>query len=580
LETRNLLSTYVVDHLADDMVGDGLNGSLRYCITNATNGDDIQFGVTGTINLTGALPNLTHSISIEGPGPDQLTVRRDTGGNYDIFAIGLAASVSISGLTISNGLVASAGGGIDNAGTLIVANSILSGNHSGYYGEGGGGIFNNGVLTVTNSTFSENGTASDGESQFGGGGILNFWYGTLKVNNSTFSANFGLDGGGICNVSYYTSNAVSQCIFSGNSAYIGGGGIYSDGMLSIIDSTIAGNLAYNGGGIATGYGHPLTISNSTISGNAATGAYGRGGGIANSYELLTISNSTISGNAATGAYGSGGGIATDYGGSLAISNSTIAGNSSIGQGGGVFNYPGYIFNARNTIIGENMAPTGPDIFGSLTASGYNLIGNTEGGSGFDPTDLLNVDALLGPLQDNGGPTQTMALLDGSPAIDAGDNTDAPDWDQRGPGYPRITPDDPVIDIGAFEVQQDGGNGPGRSVPLHAKSLHLDLAALLPLEFSPSGAALSSLTPGSAQPQGTWAGPQLAVVDRLFASLNKGDAGVALAEIKLVVPDLLGARDQTTTFLSVDDTEIIHPEPGRFFEMPIQGPLPEDLNCIP
>jgi hypothetical protein len=75
LEDRNLLSTFTVDHLADDLVGSGLNGSLRYCITNATDGDAISFGVTGTINLTGALPALSHSISIAGPGPDHRDIR-------------------------------------------------------------------------------------------------------------------------------------------------------------------------------------------------------------------------------------------------------------------------------------------------------------------------------------------------------------------------------------------------------------------------------------------------------------------------------------------------------------------------
>src|SRR5262249_52693710 len=86
LETRNLLSTYLVDHLADDGVGMGLNGSLRYAITHAVDGDTITFGVTGTINLNSALPNLTHNISINGPGANLLTVRRDTGGLYGIFA--------------------------------------------------------------------------------------------------------------------------------------------------------------------------------------------------------------------------------------------------------------------------------------------------------------------------------------------------------------------------------------------------------------------------------------------------------------------------------------------------------------
>jgi hypothetical protein len=78
LEDRALLSTYLVDHMADDTVGTGLSGSLRYAITHAVNGDTITFGVTGTINLTGALPGVGN-ISINGPGADLLTVRRDTG---------------------------------------------------------------------------------------------------------------------------------------------------------------------------------------------------------------------------------------------------------------------------------------------------------------------------------------------------------------------------------------------------------------------------------------------------------------------------------------------------------------------
>ena len=124
-------------------------------------------------------------------------------------------------------------------------------------------------------------------------------------------------------------------------------------------------------------------------------------------------------------------------------------------GGGIYNLG--TLNARNTILAGNTALTGPDLSGNLGSLGHNLIGNTQGGSGFAATDLLNVDPLLGPLQDNGGPTQTMALLPGSPAIDAGDDTPPlPDFDQRGPGFPRIS--GPHVDIGAFEVQQGGGAG--------------------------------------------------------------------------------------------------------------------------
>jgi hypothetical protein len=97
------------------------------------------------------------------------------------------------------------------------------------------------------------------------------------------------------------------------------------------------------------------------------------------------------------------------------------------------------------------------MFGVLTSQGHNLIGDGTGGSGYAPTDLVGtsrnpIDPKLGPLQDNGGPTQTKALLPGSPAIDAGDNALSPGpYDQRGPGYPRIV--NGIIDIGAFEVQQ-------------------------------------------------------------------------------------------------------------------------------
>jgi hypothetical protein len=110
----------------------------------------------------------------------------------------------------------------------------------------------------------------------------------------------------------------------------------------------------------------------------------------------------------------------------------------------------------DTILADNSADTaGPDLDGSVTSLRHNLFGNSTGGSGFVASDLLNVNPQLGPLQNNGGPTQTMALLADSPAIDAGDNTNAPTYDQRGPGYPRIV--NGIIDIGAFEVQNGSSN---------------------------------------------------------------------------------------------------------------------------
>jgi hypothetical protein len=106
---------------------------------------------------------------------------------------------------------------------------------------------------------------------------------------------------------------------------------------------------------------------------------------------------------------------------------------------------------RNSILAGNTAETiAPDLSGNLGSVGHNLIGDQTGGNGFDDTDLLNVDPQLGPLQDNGGPTWTHALVKGSAAIDAGDNTDAPEFDQRGPSFLRIV--NGIIDIGAYEVQ--------------------------------------------------------------------------------------------------------------------------------
>jgi hypothetical protein len=349
LEDRNLLSTYTVDHLADDLVGDGLNGSLRYALTHAVDGDAITFGVTGTINLTGALPDLTHSISIEGPGPEQLTVRRDTGGNYRIFTVDSGAMVGIAGLAISNG-----------------------------YSDGGGGIFNSGTLTLDNATVSGN------FSIFWGGGILNNDYSMATLTN---------------------------CTIAGNSA---------------------GNQS--GGGIANGGDVSVTLNHSTISNNSA--AVG-GGGIYLVQGMLMVNNCTVSNNRCDNAAGdttAGGGIWIDALGpsTLTLNDSTVSGNRAE-EGGGFFSLNFFLqLHAVNNIIAGNTAVDGPDIEASFVGSqGHNLIGNTNGGSGFDPTDLLNVNPLLGPLRDNGGPTQTMALLPGSPALNAGDPNQLGTPDQRG-----------------------------------------------------------------------------------------------------------------------------------------------------
>lgn len=245
-------------------------------------------------------------------------------------------------------------------------------------------------------------------------------------------------------------------ISGGNvSSGFGGGILYgTNSTVTVTNSTISGNSASGGAGISNSSGGTLTVTNSTISGNSA-GNLG-GGGIFSGSGVLNVTNSTISGNMSTDS--GGGGIIN--GGTGTVTNSTISNNSTSGgaDGGGIRN-AGTV-NSRNSIIAGNTASSGaPDFFGTLTSQGHNLIGNTSGMSGTVATDITNVNPLLGPLANNGGPTQTMALLPGSPAINAGDNCVLDDTctpalgfslttDQRDAGFSRIVGTN--VDIGAFE----------------------------------------------------------------------------------------------------------------------------------
>jgi hypothetical protein len=173
-----------------------------------------------------------------------------------------------------------------------------------------------------------------------------------------------------------------------------------------------------------------------------------GGGIYYNGGTLTVTNSTISGNSIFN--GNGGGIWNA--GNLTVTNSTISGNSAPpAQGGAIFNTGEAMI--EDTIL--NAGASGGTIFiagGAVHSLGYNLASDNGGGVLTGPGDRINTNPMLGPLQHNGGPTLTQALLPGSPAIDAGDPnfTPPPLFDQRGPGYHRAV--DGRIDIGSFEVQ--------------------------------------------------------------------------------------------------------------------------------
>jgi hypothetical protein len=316
-----------------------------------------------------------------------------------------------SNSTLSNGGIGGAGlgGGLYVSGSsLTIAISTIASNQAtggsfGLWGgagyNSGGGLYNVGTLTVSNSTLS-------GNSAYGGfgdgGGIANG--GTLTVSNSTLSGNTG----GIYNI--LGTLTVSNSTLSGNSSGGEGGGIFNNhGTLTVNNSTLSGNSALDGGGIYNDYYGALTVNNSTLSGNSAAGG---GGGIFN-FGTLTVNNSTLSGNSATR---SGGGLFV-YSGSPVLDNTLIAGNFRGATG-----------------------TTRDDVSGTLNAGGdYNLIGDGTGMTGLSHgvngnlvgSAAAPIDPLLGPLQDNGGPTKTHALLAGSPALNAGDPNQLGVADQRG-----------------------------------------------------------------------------------------------------------------------------------------------------
>ena len=421
LEERCLLST--VTNLKDSGPG-----SLRQAIaeTPITGTVDFQAGLSGTITLTSGPLTIANILTIDGPGASVITLSGNK--TQQVFIIPAQYTVTISGLTIANAKGSGGsfdGGAISNSGSLSITGCTFNGNSA----TDGAGIVNTGTLTVSNSTFSGN------HANNSGGGIFNN-HGTVKVTNCTFSSNSNINYGGGALFNFDNSTlTVANCAFSGNSAgsnpSYGGGGIYNGGTLTVTSSTFGTNSS---GGIGGG------ISN-TGAGNA------------------TIANSTFNLNIAV----NGAGIYHADSGTLTLTSSTLNGNFASKQGGGIFHTGNGKAVVHNTILAGNSAPSSPDVMGALNSQGHNLIGDGAGGSGYTGTDLHGtaaspIDPLLGKLQDNGGPTigapgntitlQTEALLPGSPAIDAGDNANAPATDER--GLPRIV--NGTTDIGAFEVQ--------------------------------------------------------------------------------------------------------------------------------
>ncbi|MEM9155165.1 MAG: choice-of-anchor Q domain-containing protein, partial [Cyanobacteria bacterium P01_F01_bin.33] len=451
------ISTLTVNSTADNLTaGDGLV-TLREAII-AANADTVtDLGETGAAATFIQLPVGTFAFALNGDGED-LAATGDLDITSDVTIQGAGADVTIvdaneldrvfqvletgkltlEGVTVTGGQVESRGGGIFNdGGSLTVKNSVISGNSSG------SGIFNNSSssglasLTVTDSIISGN----------DGGGIFN--RGTVSVANSTISGNStNIGGGGIHNGG---TASIAASTISGNTARIGGG-VYNDGLINIADSITSNNTAaLSGGGIYNEVG-TANIIGSTISGNFAS----YGGGVYNRYysystfETISIKDSTISDNSASN---DGGGI-FNYS-TIAVENSTISGNFAGSNGGGFFN--AYLSSIESTIIGNNTASQYSNLRnsdGTVDVSNSLIESDADQITGINVDNIASVDPQLDPagLQNNGGPTQTIALLPTSPAIDTGSNPDDLSTDQR--GIPRSIDGNAdgtaTPDIGAFE----------------------------------------------------------------------------------------------------------------------------------
>ena len=401
--------------------------NLREAVSRAGHGDTIQLPA-GIYTFSDGELVVNKDLKLAGAGPGHTVLQAaDAPGVADnrVLSVEFGRDVEISGVTVRHGLVDSTeerhlyfpatasgmvainlefGGGIHVHGDLRLTNAVVTANQAG----GGGGIFNGGTLTLVNTAVSNNLADASGGGIFNGGIVL--------VQDSVFAGNYAASGGAVYNMGEMT---FAQSTIGSNQSKHGGGGIAntSVGRTTLEHTTVSRNRSLHGAGVRN-EGH-LTIANSTLSNNIGR----RGAGVINS-DRLTVTNSTISGNQAS------------FGGGIAIYNPSMRSATKI----------------ANTIIAGNTAAESPDCLGAVVSLGYNLLGSASGcaysaahgdllGAGSEP-----LDPRLGDLDDNGGPTETHALLFDSPAIDGGNGALAPDTDQRG----FLRPRGGASDIGAYE----------------------------------------------------------------------------------------------------------------------------------
>nr|MDQ3005945.1 hypothetical protein [Chloroflexota bacterium] len=388
---------------------DSGSGSLRQAITDAAFGDTITFhgSLAGqTITLTSPI-SILKNLTIDGSGLST-PVKISGGGTNMVFSIRYCdtsgCSVTLQGLDIIE--ANSGSGSIQNVVELSLIDTRFYGNvNSG----NGGAIWNSGVLNVISSIFVDNHAGS-------GGAIANF--GRMVVLNSIFQNNGAVQGGAIYNTA---GMVVVDSTFTNNESQYGGavysyGGTIPSSSVIFLHSTFTGNSADAGGGIYNSRNGVLEVTNSTFADNTVVYS---GGGVFNENGHVTVSSSTFSHNNGVGSaiysYDS-----TGEPISLSLSNNILA--------NGLGTVDCYIVDTP------------------LLMNVHNLIEVNAGGANACGTPFTTADPKLGPLADHGGPTETMPLLSGSPALNSGDDAMCPSTDQRGVERPQGS----HCDIGAYE----------------------------------------------------------------------------------------------------------------------------------
>ena len=497
LEDRRLLTVLTVNSLADNTTaGDNLV-TLREAI-NAANGD------TATdLNQTGSgADTIVFDPSLTAAGDVSIQLSQfDTGldnGEFGPSAFIIGTDITIQGATGNNGITIVRNGSGANfrlfhvfaGGSLKLDSLTLTGGVArggdGFQGGGGalgagGAIFNQGAVTVTGSTFTGNtaqgGNGGNNANGGGGGGV-----GANAVNGTGGGPNGGIPGSDTQGVSGADGGnggggGGSRPGFSGSGGFggFGGGGGAARGF-----GGVGGNGGFGGGGGTSGAGGAGGFGggNATAGGNPiGGGGAGLGGAIFNESGTVRLFNSTFTGNTATGGTGGNkgqalGGAVFTRNGEVELRNSTLAGNAASNGGGAVyaigdgtvgsgFTGGSYGLALYNTILADSAASASDIGLTSINASANNQF--TAQGSLIETPGtalaggFISADPNLGLLADNGGPTQTLALLAGSAAIDAGDNSVATGptntaltTDQRGAGFARIV--NTTVDIGAFELR--------------------------------------------------------------------------------------------------------------------------------